>query len=295
MNAPEIESLLRAAPRPVPPPDLHQRLVDQVRLHPVPGTMNPPLAEDGWLRRWWPTLLVGGGVLACAATLLIQQGEIRELQARLAAQSPNPGGALVVPDIAVAPGASGSVLAAADGRSEILRLRTELATLQVGSSTAGTLTAENRQLENQLASQSGLSAEDLAALEEARARAKSIECVNGMKNLGLALRIWATDHQDLFPMDLLVMTGELRTPKNLVCPSDTRHPPPTDWASFTPGQVSYEFLTPGGTESEPQCVAARCPIHRHLLLSDGSVQMSRGDGSNLISRLTTRNGKLYLE
>jgi hypothetical protein len=297
MNTPELESILRAAPRPPAPAGLQQRLVSQVRL-PAAGTNGEPVIGGNWFRRWWPTLLFGGGVLACAATLLTQQGQIRELRAQLEAAPEaqmEPGVVASGSRSQAAPALPESTSSTEDKRAEILRLRAELAELKAGSALAEQLTAENRQLETQIAAQSGLTAEDLEAMEAAKAKSQSIQCVNNLKNIGLALRIWATDNQDTFPMDLLSLTNELSTPKLLACPSDTGRSVAPNWASFGPGNLSYEFLAPGGTDAEPTCVAARCLIHRHIALSDGSVQQSVGDGSNLSRRYVNRNGKLYLE
>src|ERR1019366_3325792 len=53
----EIETVLRAAPKPAPPSGLKEQLIAQVRLTAVrptsgsPGSTPPPI---GWLRRWWP-------------------------------------------------------------------------------------------------------------------------------------------------------------------------------------------------------------------------------------------------
>jgi len=86
----------------------------------------------------------------------------------------------------------------------------------------------------------------LPALAKAKAKAQRIKCVNNLKNVGLAFRIFATDNGDRFPMavptaeggsaDVLslanaqnftwlhfaAMSNELSTPKIVVCPSDQR-------------------------------------------------------------------------
>src|SRR3954462_10862380 len=85
----------------------------------------------------------------------------------------------------------------------------------------------------------------LPALAKAKAKAQRIKCVNNLKNVGLAFRIFSTDNGDRFPMavptaeggsaDALVgnnaklvwmhfaaMSNELSTPKIVVCPSDQR-------------------------------------------------------------------------
>src|SRR5204863_8667799 len=61
-----------------------------------------------------------------------------------------------------------------------------------------------------------MSPEQIAA---ARERAMAIRCVSNMKQIGLAARLYANDHQNVFPPDLLSMKDELTTPKVLFCPS----------------------------------------------------------------------------
>jgi prepilin-type N-terminal cleavage/methylation domain-containing protein len=87
----------------------------------------------------------------------------------------------------------------------------------------------------------------LPALAKAKAKAQRIKCVNNLKNVGLAYRVFATDNGDKFPMSIgtneggssqyvtgplnptgannvyrhfMSMSNELSTPKIVVCPSD---------------------------------------------------------------------------
>jgi prepilin-type N-terminal cleavage/methylation domain-containing protein/prepilin-type processing-associated H-X9-DG protein len=92
----------------------------------------------------------------------------------------------------------------------------------------------------------------LPALAKAKAKAQSIACVNQLKQINYAFRIFATDNQDRFPMQVSeqqggsseyanqplgtyvhfqVMSNELSVPKVLVCPSDQR----VEATNFTTG------------------------------------------------------------
>ena len=95
-----------------------------------------------------------------------------------------------------------------------------------------------------------------------------------MKQIGLAARIWATDHDDKFPPDFSSMSNELASPNILVCPGDSSKTRAMSWAQFGPENVSYEYLAPGYDEKseQPQTVAFECPIHGNVGLGDGSVQ-----------------------
>src|SRR3984957_4604514 len=90
----------------------------------------------------------------------------------------------------------------------------------------------------------------LPALAAAKRKAQRISCVNNLKQVGLAFRVWAGDNSDRYPMAVstnsggaqqlvfssatttgpteycvtnifMVMSNELSTPKILYCPSDS--------------------------------------------------------------------------
>jgi len=92
----------------------------------------------------------------------------------------------------------------------------------------------------------------LPALAKAKAKAQRIKCVNNLKNVGLAFRIFATDNADRFPTEIDVANGgasdfngdvnnqckifqclsnELSTPKIIICPSDAGKVEATNWTS----------------------------------------------------------------
>ena len=103
----------------------------------------------------------------------------------------------------------------------------------------------------------------LPVMPRTRVRSTRIVCVSNLKNIGLAFRIFSTDHDGKWPMDCSItnqgsrewladdsqvwrhwvqLSNDLSTPKMLLCPSDLQRqpaepflsgPPPLSWAGFT--------------------------------------------------------------
>ncbi len=295
----EIENLLRNPPRHSPPPGLKEKLIADIRMQ----TMEAPaefrtstVAPVGWLKRWWPIFAPAGISLACAATLVVQQQRIQELEAQK--QSPGQGTPTAV--LAAAGDRSGTADAAAsvgDYQQEISRLKEQVSQLTSEVAELRRIKAHNGQLRAQLAApvQLGLSPQEAEALAKATERAQSIQCVNNLKQFGLAVRVWALDNNDMTPPDVMSMSNELSSVKILICPADKGHTEAANWASCSPANCSYDFLAPADKEadSEPERVLSRCPIHGNVGLCDGSVQM--GIGRTHPEWFVERNGKLYFE
>ena len=187
----------------------------------------------------------------------------------------------------------GVVDAAVAEEKEIARLKEQAATLTTDVARLEKIQAENETLRKQPIAAAGLTAEELEAVAQAREKAMSITCVNNLKQIGLAVRMWAMDHKDVFPSDFLSISNELNTPKILVCPGDTGRRAAATFGTFTDANCSYEFVAPLGNENEPNRVVTRCPIHGSVGLCDGSVQ--REVGKNHPEWLLQRDGKLYLK
>lgn len=111
-----------------------------------------------------------------------------------------------------------------------------------------------------------------AELQEMKDEAYSVRCINNLKQLALAARIWANDHNDIFPPDFLTMKEAISSPKILFCPAETSVVPVSEWPAVNPSTITYRYLNAGGSDLEPQKVLLTCPIHGHEALSDGSVQ-----------------------
>jgi hypothetical protein len=140
----------------------------------------------------------------------------------------------------------------------------------------------------------------LPALSKAKERAQSINCVNNLKQVGLAYRTWALDHEDQMPFALSttnggtyeliaalpdgfdkqavihfqVISNELGTPKILVCPADKSKTPAISFQSLSLANISYKIRTDTNAPGDADVLAV-CPVHGHILKVDGSVEQVR--------------------
>ena len=118
----------------------------------------------------------------------------------------------------------------------------------------------------------------LPALAKAKDKAQSIRCVNNLKQIGLGARIYAVDHDDTFPPDILSMKDELGTPRVLICPEDPAavNVEGLTWETFDPSESSYEFLAAGQKDEgrDPERAMVRCRFHGHVCRMDGSVMQN---------------------
>jgi prepilin-type N-terminal cleavage/methylation domain-containing protein len=146
----------------------------------------------------------------------------------------------------------------------------------------------------------------LPALAAAKKKAQKINCVNNLKQVGLAFRIWSGDNSDKYPMGVLnnqggasgfvqssataaasglnpnmvfmVMSNELSTPKICYCPSDNFH-------STTPTNFNISFA--GGSITAAQSADGQCSYFVNGNGSDVDPQMIISGDMNIGSAGTT--------
>ncbi len=116
----------------------------------------------------------------------------------------------------------------------------------------------------------------LPALAKAKARAQRTSCVNNLKQLGLAMRIYANDHEGKFPwrvpqpdgggmpdgsdnakahFQMMLASNELSTPKIVMCPTDKARTPSANFGIIDATNVSYS-LGNDADETKPNSILA---------------------------------------
>lgn len=132
-----------------------------------------------------------------------------------------------------------------------------------------------------------------ARLNRAYVKPQRIKCVNNLKNVALAARIFARDNGDVLPGTLLrsnttdlasikiaplfqMFSNELSTPLIVVCPSDRARRPANSFGSLTPKNISY-FASLTADETMPQL----------FLAGDRNIQVDGKDADPGLLRLAT--------
>ena len=288
MNDEQIERLLHKALRPPAPLGLSERLQADIAL--------PRRSESGpvdriemapFIRRWFPAISFAAIFLSCILAIGVQTlqiGELKRDSETLRASAQN------LEQLRLENAEYQKLLAAQQELErlrkdfvELQQLRAEVTQLRAQTEAMEELRAENQHLQaaGRRAAQATADDDFFARTEDPSAQAQSIKCINNLKQIGLAARIWANDNSGVYPPNFLSMSNELSTLKILFCPADKARKP----ANI----VSYEFLNPNGSETNPYVLLTRCPVHGHVGLSDGSVQ--EGSGLGRTFTITIKDGK----
>jgi len=273
MNDQLIEQLLRKAPMPKAPGDLKDKLVAGIRLETSEPRHLEWSAPSSWLRRWLPALSFAALAVTCLGIIGVQFSELAELRREnesLRAHNQN---------LAALREANAEVRRLRNENAEldylrkndadIQRLRSEIGQRRAQSEGLAQLRAENQRLKAAVTATSAAQPDFFA---DAKARADRIACVNNLKQISVAARIWANDHNGQFPEDFISMTNELINWKLLQCPGDKSRQI-ISWDQVAAGDVSYHIDTAGLTDRDnPSIIVFECRVHRNVGLLDGSVQ-----------------------
>jgi prepilin-type N-terminal cleavage/methylation domain-containing protein len=125
----------------------------------------------------------------------------------------------------------------------------------------------------------------LPALAKAKAKAKQTVCLGNLKQVGLGFRMWSGDNRDKFPWNLSTNVGgsqgsedwtdhfrvcsnEFGSPRILLCPTEQKHKPGTNWVNLDGlANISY-FVGTKADETRPQTMVS------------GDSNVSGGGGGN---------------
>jgi hypothetical protein len=297
MNDTTIETILLHAPNPTAPPDLLKLLRAGIVLPAIKPTGQKTHEWQSPLRRWFPVLAFSLFLLSCVIMIAMQanwSADLKHQNETLRASTAN---------LAQLREQHAAFEKAAAQQDELAQLRKDSQELHVLQAEVAQLRDlpvqiqrlqnENQRLTKSLAAPPATAAGGANFFDEAQLQADRIHCVNNLKQLGLAMRIWADDNGGKYSTSLVVMSNELSTVKILLCPSDkTRN----DYTSLSFGQfqdnmTSYTYIAQPNDEQFPDCVTAYCPIHHNYLLGDGSVQQLNPGRF----REVKKNGRLYID
>ncbi len=282
MTETQIENILRNPPRIASPSGLLQQLESEISLRPRSA---PAASFAPFWKRWVPALSFGLLVLGCLVALGVQTSQLVQLNRENSALQRQLSAMRNAPQVAD-DSLADQLQGLRKDYEELQKLRLEVQQLRQQIAQLPELKSQQESLLKQLrAKTAAANADDPFAAH--KAAADNANCINNLKQIGLALRMWSNDHGDAFPPNLLSAKAELNTPKVLICRADpTSASAPTTWEQFNLTMCSYEYLAPGANEGDPYVVLTRCRIHGHVGLADGSAHQAPAGGFKFV----TENG-----
>jgi hypothetical protein len=94
-----------------------------------------------------------------------------------------------------------------------------------------------------------LLARSLPEYSGARGQAQRIQCINNLKQLGLAARVYASNHEGRYPPDFASLGNDLGVPgSSIVRRIANISRPSVGIICRYPENISYEYLTPGASQ-----------------------------------------------
>ncbi len=148
-------------------------------------------------------------------------------------------------------------------------------------------------------------------------KAQKITCVNNLKMVGIALRLWAGDHNWQYPFNVSTNDGgtrefcvvgpdgfapdatlhfgvltnadELKTPLLLICPQDHSKKPAHNFNELKLENITYRLRV--GTNisvNGERSVLVVCPIDGNMLYPDGKVVQTKESGDGGIKPMDVR-------
>jgi hypothetical protein len=111
------------------------------------------------------------------------------------------------------------------------------------------------------------------ALDLAKQRTVTVNCVNNLNQIRLAAERWSYDHANQFPSSFQTFSNYLNSPAVLFCPADLSRPAVTNWTNFDWSQIGYQWI-PQPNWNNPEAVCCRCLVHDNVVFVGGYAQMT---------------------
>lgn len=157
----------------------------------------------------------------------------------------------------------------------------------------------------------------LPALQNAQGKAKRTRCANNLKQIGTAFHSWAHDHQDKFPMEMLVvergtlefaqpgvsmvafrhfqaLSNELVEPRLLICPGDMYRVPSWTFADLRASNVSYFVNVRAKMGNEGSLLAGDWNIRTSGRMEENFIQFGPGDAVEWSSAVHRGSGNALM-
>ena len=109
------------------------------------------------------------------------------------------------------------------------------------------------------------------AIEPLKRHGEAVGCRKTMSSIAIAARLWADDHQELFPNSLAMLSNEVAVTRILICPADHSRQAASSWDNITSSNCSYEVVTPNLRGADATNIFLRCKIHGYLAFADSRV------------------------
>ena len=148
-----------------------------------------------------------------------------------------------------------------------------------------------------------------------KGKASRITCVNNLRQIALAFRMWSNEHGDKFPWDISseganggthevaltsqvwrhfqAISNELTTPKVLVCGDDRERQRIANWDSFTNNSHLSYFIGLDANASKPQTILSG---DRNLAISNrllkGDISLTTSASLEWTTSIHNKNGNL---